>query len=162
MRAVAKAGDATINDVVLAMVSSALRDYFTGLGTLPSHSMVAMTPVSLRDKDDDADGGNAVGAILCALATDVEDPVERLHAISASMRAGKGSLAGLSQLQVSALSAVVMAPLLVNYVTGLHAYTRPAFNLVVSNVPGPAARCTGTGRGCRAATRCRSRSTARR
>ena len=98
--------------------------------------MVAMTPMSLRGKDDEA-GGNAVGAILCSLATDVADPVQRLTAISASMKAGKGALSGLSQLQVSALSAVVMAPVLVNYLTGLHSYSRPAFNLVVSNVPGP-------------------------
>jgi diacylglycerol O-acyltransferase / wax synthase len=53
------------------------------------------------------------------------------------MRQGKATLAGLNQTQVTALSAVVMAPLLLNSVLALHKVSPPPFNLVISNVPGP-------------------------
>jgi WS/DGAT/MGAT family acyltransferase len=136
IKAVGKAAGATVNDVVLAMCAAALRDYLLAEDALPDAPLVAMTPVSLRAGDDEG-GGNAVGAILASLGTDLADPAERLLAIRASTRKAKESLAGLSQLQVTALSGAVMAPMLVNTALGSHRYVRPAFNLVVSNVPGP-------------------------
>ena len=62
VKAVAKASDATLNDIVLAMCSGALRRYLVELGALPEESLTAMVPVSLRT--DDSAGGNAVGAVL--------------------------------------------------------------------------------------------------
>jgi WS/DGAT/MGAT family acyltransferase len=140
LRKVGKAGDATLNDVVLAMCSGALRSYLLELDALPSSPLIAMTPVSLRKEDspDQVDvSTNAVGTILCNLATDLENPGARLVAVRASMQQGKATLAGLSATQVSALSAMVMAPLLLNSVLDLHRFTPPPFNLVISNVPGP-------------------------
>lgn len=136
IRAVAGAAGATVNDVVLAMCSAALRDYLLSLDALPDEPLIAMTPVSLR-KGDDRTQGNAVGTILCNLATDLEDPQARLLAVRASMLQGKAGFIGLSQVQITALSAVVMAPLLFNALIGLHKVARPPFNLVISNVPGP-------------------------
>ena len=136
IRAVGKKADATVNDVVLAMCSSALRDYLLSQDALPDDPLIAMTPVSLR-AGEDAVEGNAVGAILCNLATDLDDAEARLLAVRDSMRAGKASLAGLSTLQITALSALTMSPLLVNSSLGAHKYVRPAFNLIISNVPGP-------------------------
>ncbi|MDQ1712394.1 MAG: diacylglycerol O-acyltransferase / wax synthase [Frankiaceae bacterium] len=136
IKAVGKAAGATVNDVVLAMCAAALREYLISEDALPDAPLVAMTPVSLRTSDDEG-GGNAVGAILASLATDLADPEQRLLAIRASTRKAKESLAGLSQLQVTALSGAVMAPMLVNTALGSHRYVRPAFNLVISNVPGP-------------------------
>jgi WS/DGAT/MGAT family acyltransferase len=136
IKAVGKAAGATVNDVVLAMCAAALRDYLVSEDALPDAPLVAMSPVSLRS-DDDEGGGNAVGAVLASLATDLADPEERLLAIRASTRRAKESLAGLSQLQVTALSGAVMAPMLVNTALGSHRYVRPAFNVIVSNVPGP-------------------------
>jgi WS/DGAT/MGAT family acyltransferase len=140
LRKVGKAGDATLNDVVLAMCSGALRGYLLELDALPSSPLIAMTPVSLRKDEapDQADvSTNAVGTILCNLATDLENPGARLVAVRASMQQGKATLAGLNSTQVSALSAMVMAPLLLNSVLDLHRFTPPPFNLVISNVPGP-------------------------
>jgi diacylglycerol O-acyltransferase len=137
VRAVAKAADATVNDVVLAMSAGALRDYLLSLDALPDDPLVAMTPVSLRTDDGDGDGGNAVGTILASLGTDLADAEERMLAVRESMRRGKAALAGLSPLQVTALSAGVMSPLLVNTVLGVPRFVRPPFNLVISNVPGP-------------------------
>lgn len=136
LRRVAKAADATLNDVVLAMCSGALRAYLIENDALPSAPLVAMTPVSLRD-DNSPEATNAVGTILCNLATDLEHPGARLVAVRASMLQGKATLAGLSQNQITALSAVVMAPLLLNSVLDLHKVAPPPFNLVISNVPGP-------------------------
>lgn len=139
IRAVGKKSRCTINDVILAMCAHALRDYLIEQDALPDAALVAMTPVSLRTDDDDDDGeaGNAVGAILVSLGTEIPDPEARLLAIRASSRQAKAALSGLSQLQVTALSAAVMSPLLVNQVLGTHSVLRPAFNLIISNVPGP-------------------------
>ena len=139
IRKVGKKAGATINDVVLAMCAHALRDYLIEQDALPDAPLVAMSPVSLRTSsdDDEDDGGNAVGAVLVSLGTEIPDPEARLLAIRASTRQAKESLRGLSQFQVTALSAAVMSPLVVNYALGTHHLLRPAFNLVISNVPGP-------------------------
>jgi hypothetical protein len=79
VKAVAKASDATLNDIVLAMCSGALRAYLIEMGGLPDESLTAMVPVSLRA--DDSAGGNAVGAVLASLATDTKDPSWRLDRI---------------------------------------------------------------------------------
>jgi WS/DGAT/MGAT family acyltransferase len=97
-----------------------------------------MTPVSLRADDSDDDvPSNAVGIILCNLATDLEDPAARLQAVRESMLHGKDVLSGLDQLQVTALSAVALTPIALNAFMPLHKLTN-AYNLVISNVPGPA------------------------
>ncbi|MCW2613448.1 MAG: diacylglycerol O-acyltransferase [Frankiales bacterium] len=136
IKAVARGADATVNDVVLAMCSGALRAYLLELDALPEAPLVAMTPVSLRKGQTDEQSGNAVGVILCNLATDVQHPGARLVAIRSSMLSGKRALQGLSQNQVSALSLVAVAPLLLNSVMALHKVSPPPFNLVISNVPG--------------------------
>ena len=137
MRAVAKAADATLNDVVLAMSASALRDYLLALDALPGSPLIAMTPVSLRSDDVKDEGGNAVGAILADLATHLDDPEQRMLTVRDSMRQGKADLAKLSALQVTALSGVTMSPLLLNGLFGVPPFLPPPFNLVISNVPGP-------------------------
>jgi WS/DGAT/MGAT family acyltransferase len=72
LRAVSRAADATLNDVVLAMCSGALRAYLLEQDALPSAPLIAMTPVSFRAKDEGpeeaAASSNAVGTILCNLA----------------------------------------------------------------------------------------------
>lgn len=141
VRRVGRAAEATVNDVVLAMCSGALRAYLLEQGALPSSSLVAMTPVSLRKGDDDGaagdEGSNAVGTILCRLGTELTDAEARLLTVRASMNAGKRTLRGLSQNQVTALSTAVMAPMLFSYLPGATRIVPPPFNLVISNVPGP-------------------------
>ncbi len=137
IRDVAKAADATVNDVVLAMCGGALREYLRSLGALPEAPLVAMTPVSMRGSDVSESTGNAVGAIRCDLATNVTDPIERLATIQASIGMGKAALAQSTQLQATALSAMVMAPLVASSVHGLRNVAPPPFNIIISNVPGP-------------------------
>jgi diacylglycerol O-acyltransferase / wax synthase len=135
---VKKAAGVSFNDAVLAMCSGALRYYLIEQNALPDAPLTAMVPVSLRSAADADSGGNQVGAILCNLATNVEDPAERIKIISASMRGNKKIMSELPRLQVLALSAMNMAPLALAGVPGFLSTTPPPFNLVISNVPGPA------------------------
>jgi len=136
MRNVARASGGTLNDVILALSGAALRRLFLELGELPKKPLIAMLPVNVRPKDDPG-GGNAIGAILASLATDVEDPAERLAAIIESTTRGKEQLQGMSRGAILQYSAFLLAPLTFQQVTGTGGRTLPAFNVVVSNVPGP-------------------------
>jgi WS/DGAT/MGAT family acyltransferase len=136
MRGVARAAGGTLNDVILALCGSALRRLLLELGELPAKPLIAMLPVNVRPKDDPG-GGNAIAAILASLATDLEDPSERLQAIIESTRAAKEQLQGMSRGAILQYSALLMAPLSFQLSTGTAGRSRPAFNVVISNVPGP-------------------------
>jgi diacylglycerol O-acyltransferase len=139
IRRVAKAGDATLNDVVLAMCSGALRAYLHGLDALPDVPLIAMVPVSLHVDDHNREGGNAVGVVMCNLGTHLADPGDRLAAIHASMADGKAAMSTMSPVQILAMSAIGMSPLALAPLLGVQNMFRPPFNLVISNVPGPRA-----------------------
>jgi WS/DGAT/MGAT family acyltransferase len=138
VKAVKQAAGVTVNDAVLAMCAGALRLYLIEQTALPETPLIAMVPVSLRSEADADAGGNQVGSILCNLATDVDDPAQRIEIISESMRGNKKVLAELPRLQVLALSALNMAPLTLAGVPGFLETVPPPFNIIISNVPGPA------------------------
>src|SRR5581483_11133286 len=137
LRGLAKASRTSLNDIVLAMCAGALRRYLQELDALPDAPLVAMVPVSLRSIGIDATSGNSVGTILCNLATDESDAGSRLAAINESMQHGKEMMAGMSRLQVTAMSGISLAPLAMGMLFGAHRLLPPPFNLVISNVPGP-------------------------
>ncbi|MGA8987842.1 WS/DGAT/MGAT family O-acyltransferase [Aeromicrobium sp.] len=138
---VARSSATTLNDVVLAMVSGALRQYLKEQHALPDQPMSAMVPVSLALRAEsagkEAATGNATGAIIVNLATDREHGATRLEEIAYSSRQAKKILRDLSPTQILALSALQMLPLALTPVPGFVKYTNPPFNVVVSNVPGP-------------------------
>lgn len=136
IRKIAAASGGTLNDVVLAICGVALRRFLALQGALPKRPLVAMVPVNVRPKDDPG-GGNAVGAILASLATDIEDPRKCLEAVIASTRRAKAQLQGMSMNAIVQYSALVLAPLMLALVPGAVGRVRPAFNVVISNVPGP-------------------------
>jgi WS/DGAT/MGAT family acyltransferase len=133
-----RAAKVTVNDVLLAMCAGALRYYLTEQNALPERPLVAMVPVSLRTAAESDAGGNMVGTILCNLGTDIDDPAKRLETISDSMRRNKKVFTELPRVSALALSALNMAPLLLAGIPGFVSSTRPPFNIVISNVPGPA------------------------
>ena len=144
IRQVAKSSATTLNDVVLAMVSGALREYLLEQNALPDEPMTAMIPVSLALREDSAGeaekssgGGNKVGAIVVNLATDRAHGATRLEEIAYSSKQAKKILNDLTPVQILAFSAVQMAPLAFAPVPGFVKHTRPPFNVIVSNVPGP-------------------------
>jgi len=136
LKAVGKAAGGTLNDVILALSSASLRRYLLDRNALPAAPLVAMAPVNIRPKDD-AGGGNAVGAILASLATNVADPAERLAAIIASTKSAKEQLQGMSKAAILQYSALLVAPFMLQLIPGAAGRVPPAFNLVISNVPGP-------------------------
>ena len=100
-----------MNDVVLALCAGAMRKLLSEQDALPFEPMTAMIPVNIRPKDDPG-GGNAVGAVLASLATDLDDPLQRFRAIVASTRAAKEQLTGLSQNAIMQYSAASRSPFL--------------------------------------------------
>ena len=140
IQAVGKATGTTVNDVVLAMCSGAMRTYLDELGALPDASLVAMVPVGLKAKSSQsasASGGNAVGSVMVRLGTDQADPADRLDAVHHSMLTGKEALGTMTPAQILAMSALGLAPAILAPMLKLQGVTRPPFNLIISNVPGP-------------------------
>jgi diacylglycerol O-acyltransferase len=133
---VREAFSATVNDIVLAMCSSALRRYLQEYGGgVPDRPLTAMTPISVRPKDAD-DFGNAMSAVLVNLATHIGDPVRRLHTVQASMRDGRSVIKELTFDEVVLYTALMSTPLMLPALLGLGALFPPT-NVVISNVPGP-------------------------
>ena len=109
LRAIGKVTGCTLNDVVLAMVSGAVRTYLLELDALPDAPLVAMVPVGLHAKQSQlasADGGNAVGAVMVKLGTHLHDPADRLSTIHQSMKDGKEGLSSMTPVQILAMSAI--------------------------------------------------------
>ncbi|TCN40311.1 WS/DGAT/MGAT family acyltransferase [Kribbella orskensis] len=130
---------ATLNDVMLAMCSGALRNYLLELNALPDKGLTAMVPVSLRGADKEAPGGgNSLTTLIADLATDERDPERRIRRIMDSTTYGKRVLSGLTPLQnlmIGALGLASAGPAAV--IPGLAGRTTPPYNVVISNIPGP-------------------------
>jgi WS/DGAT/MGAT family acyltransferase len=135
LRRISRAHGGTLNDAVLALTAAALRRFLLEQDALPGEPMTAMVPVNIRPKGDTG-GGNEVGAILASLATDIADPRDRLRAIVASTKRAKEQLQGMSKNALMQYAALMLAPMLLSLVPGAAGRVRPAFNVVISNVPG--------------------------
>lgn len=141
MKRLGAAHGATLNDVVLAVCAGALRRYLLRQTKLPTKPLIAHVPVNVR-AEGDAGGGNAVGAMLVSLGTDIADPIARLQAITASTREGKANMTGLSQSALIAYSAGLVAPAALQVagsILGRRIRLPYTANVSVSNVPGPRA-----------------------
>lgn len=140
LRAIGKATGTTINDVVIAMCSGAMRAYLLELNELPDTSLVAMVPIGLKAKESQiasAEGGNAVGSIMVKMGTELADPGARLRSVHQSMKAGKEALSSMTPMQILAMSALGQAPAILPVMLKMSGIARPPYNLVISNVPGP-------------------------
>ncbi len=150
VKLVGRAFEATVNDVLLASVAGGLHRLLAARGEVPEAALVALVPVSTRPEGGEEGLGNQVSAMLVSLATDVDDPVLRLDAISESSRVAKeqeqmhrGRLLGdLAQLALPALTSRVARALAG---TRLFDKVRPPFNVTVSSVkvPGVPLYCAG-------------------
>ena len=143
LQGVAKATGTTLNDVVLAMCSGAVRGYLIDHDALPEQTLISMVPVALNARDAQqasSQGGNAVGAVMVQLGTHLADPAARLAAVHGSMLEGKQTLGTMTPTQIIAMSAIGMAPVLINPALRVQELVRPPFNLIISNVPGPKER----------------------
>jgi WS/DGAT/MGAT family acyltransferase len=132
----------TVNDVVLAMVTGALRSYLQAGDELPEIPLVSVVPVSVTPDVAELKGSNKVSSMFVQLPTHLEDPLERLAVIHEGTKGAKEEhkALGASMLQNWAehASPNVFAAAARLY-TGMRLADRhrPVANLVVSNVPGP-------------------------
>lgn len=137
VKAVQEATGATMNDVVTAVCGGALRSYLIEEDSLPDSPLVAFVPLSLRDKDEQGEGGgNKLGLILANLATHLPDAGDRFALTRASLDEAKGRMSGLGQAAAMVMGGPALLPLLAAPYVPTQAGVR-GFNLVISNVPGP-------------------------
>ena len=141
VKAIARAQEATINDVVLALCSGALRRYLGRHGGLPKKPLMATMPISLRDPGN-KDFTTQATLSLVSLATNVANPLKRLEASRASAGATK-SVAKSARSIIPTDFPSIGGPWILGALAALYGRTRaanvipPLANVVISNVPGP-------------------------
>jgi diacylglycerol O-acyltransferase len=126
----------TVNDVVLAIVTGALRTFLTERGVRTEGlEMRALVPVSVRTEDERHHLGNRIAAMRGPLPVYIADPVQRLRFVRHAMEGLKESKQALGA-EVIAGAQNFAPPTLLAQASRLNFSTR-LFNLIVTNVPGP-------------------------
>ncbi|CAN5807452.1 wax ester/triacylglycerol synthase family O-acyltransferase [soil metagenome] len=145
VKAVRRAFDTTLNDVVLAICAGALRRYLAERDELPEKPLVTGVPVGLPAGEGERRlGGNSVSNMFTSLRTDIADPVERLLAIHEVTKAAKEVHQALGAEMLADWSEITPPR---PFAWWMRFYSRrkladrhrPPINLVISNVPGPTA-----------------------
>ena len=140
VKAVKQAFGMTVNDVVMALCTSALRRWLLDHDALPSIPLVVAAPVSTRSEPPEVEHGNQLSVMLAQLPTHVADPAERLRLVQQAMAEAKEQFDEVPASIIQDVSAAIPTAL-----SGLaaRAFFRmvsrrgPLFNLFVSNLPGP-------------------------
>lgn len=153
VKRIKRAFGTTVNDVVLAVCCASLRSWLANHGGLPSRPLVATVPVSVRHDGDRA--GNRVSVIRVHLPIHLEDSVERLLSIHEETERQKNRHRGKGGGDVlknfTDIVANVTVPWILTHLMSLYSSSHladrvpPPWNLVISNVPGPAVPLYTTG-----------------
>ncbi len=140
-KSLATRGDAGVTDIVLSAAGGAVRRYLLGRDGLPDKAMTALSPYSTRDPNDGT-VEDRLSVILVSLATDLEDPLDRLEAIKASVESGRAAFEQDEGAPFAHYS-VLGAPAILRGLVGAYGRLelagkhRPMLgNLVVSNIVG--------------------------
>jgi diacylglycerol O-acyltransferase / wax synthase len=128
----------TVNDVVVALCAGVLRRFLLERGELPDHPLVATVPVSVHGKSD-RPGRNQTTWMFCRVESQISDPAERIRTIAAGNTAAKDHTAAMGPTLLhdwtqfggptmfgAAMRLLPRIPI-----------SRSAYNLILSNVPGP-------------------------
>ena len=135
IKALAKTANATVNDIVLAICSGALRNYLSEKQALPEKSLIASVPVSIRQIKR---SGNQISYISADLATDRSRPLDRLQAIRHSTQLAKDEIKGISPHAATTFAVLAQGLVAVLNRFQLASLLPPPANVIISNVPGPA------------------------
>ena len=134
VKAVGKALNCSINDVLLSCVAGALGEYLRSQGDeVKGQEIRAMVPVNLRPMDQAHKLGNRFGLVPLVLPIGIENPVERVYEVRRRMNALKGSTQPLLAFGVLTLAGLLIKPAQ-DAIMGLFGNKTTA---VMTNVPGP-------------------------
>ncbi len=145
VKAIKQAFGTTVNDVVLAACTASLRSWLSAHGGLPDRPLVATVPVSVRHEGDEA--GNRVSVIRVHLPVQSDDPVERLltlHTETTRLKQRHGKSGGDSLKNLTDLLSNITVPWILTHAMDIYSSSHladrlpPLWNLVVSNIAGPA------------------------
>jgi len=134
---------ATINDIVLAVCSGALRKYLGHHKELPSESLRSFVPVNVRapkgSLQETEQPGNNISTMSPLLHTNIADPVERLTAIQAETKEQKAARRGISARLMTDVTRHIPAStqLLAARLMMRSEMAGRMTNVCISNVPGP-------------------------
>jgi diacylglycerol O-acyltransferase / wax synthase len=152
IKRIRKATAATFNDVVLAAITRGFRDLLLGRDESVDRVVRTLVPVSVRPRDTsgravgDGTFENKVSAMFASLPVGIDDPLERLHAISAQMAGLKESKQAVAGEALTALSGFAPPALLALGARLAFRYPQRAVNTVTTNVPGPQVPLYAAGR----------------
>jgi diacylglycerol O-acyltransferase len=141
LKGIGKAFDATVNETVLMVVSTALRRHLGKKHTLPKKSLIAAVPISLRAAGDTA-SDNQASLSLISLGTHIADPLLRLEHIRQASRSMKSALGSVKSVLPTDFPSLGL-PWLLEAAASLYGKAKVAdripqvANVVISNVPGP-------------------------
>ena len=137
-----KLGGAKVNDFALSIIAGGMRRNGLRKGDLTSTSLYALCPINVRGEGNPFEGGNHVSFMRVAMATQVEDPLERLQIIGQETLQGKDIAASIGPKFVG--NAVGQVPYVYRSVMfrsfskmTSRGFIRPAANAIVTNVPNP-------------------------
>jgi WS/DGAT/MGAT family acyltransferase len=136
--------DATINDAIVSIVGGGLRKYLEIKGELPETSLVCGAPINIRAERNSESIGNQVGMMTIDMATDIDDPLARLKAVSLHARESKTYSSALGAGTMMELSQglwpqVVGIGMRVATLAAVSSDMPMPLHTTVSNVPGPQA-----------------------
>jgi diacylglycerol O-acyltransferase len=135
IKRVGKSLEATVNDVLLAAVTGMLERYLEQAGAALERAPVALVPVSVRPDDAKGQMGNHISTVFVDLPVEEHDPRERVRMVSAAVKEIRESAAvraGALMVGATGWAPPLVSSVMVRAMGGVR-----AFNLVVSNVPGP-------------------------
>jgi WS/DGAT/MGAT family acyltransferase len=141
LKGIGRAFDATLNDMVLMLCSSALRRYYAKRRQLPKKSLIAAVPISLRAKGDTS-SDNQASMSLVSLGTNIADPRRRLAHIVKATQAMKTTMADLKSVLPTDFPSIGVPWLMEALVSlvgksGVAEKIPLVANVAISNVPGP-------------------------
>ena len=141
LKMLAKAHEATLNDIVLLLCATALRRYLSKHATLPRKSLIAAVPISLRAPGDTtADTQASMGFV--SLGTHIADMGQRLAHVKSATRSMKETMGSLKKVLPTDYPSIGM-PWLLEAAAALYGRAKVAdripqlSNVTISNVPGP-------------------------
>jgi diacylglycerol O-acyltransferase len=134
--------ECTVNDVVVAICAGAVRRWLVEHGELPEEPLVAQVPVSVRREHEQGTFGNRILLMTAPLHTEIEDPIARLehtHESLIEMKERHRALPAelLQDANQFIPPAVFSQAARLTFSLGASGASHPAWNLVISNVPGP-------------------------